>query len=227
MAGDWYPKRLDELDAWHAGYKAQTTATGTAHGLSAAQVTQAAADADMVALLVDFDQQLRGYVEAFTAWRDIVLRGDKNDPMPDPPTAPVLTIPDGDFLPGIEERTRESANIIKASSGYTPAVGEDYGIVSPAGTGPTTPALKVAALPGTSNVEGRIAKGGHSMVAIDMQRGGGAWTEILRVGTAKFTDTTPPQVAGQPEQRNYRAQGVVADVRTGDLSDVASVVTEP
>ena len=227
MAGDWYKKRLDELDSWHAGFKAQTIATGTTHGLSAGQVSQAGLDADLVSILVDYDAQLRGYVEAFTAYRDFLLRGDKNAPLPDPPTAPVLVIPENPFLPGIEPRTRDMANIIKADTDYTTSVGEDYGIVSPVSSGPTTPSLKVAALVGTSDVEIKIAKGGHSMIAIDMQRGGGDWTEIKRVGTANTTDTTPALVDGQPEKRNYRAQGIVSDARVGAMSDVASTVTSP
>jgi hypothetical protein len=34
-------------------------------------------------------------------------------------------------------------------------------------------------------------------------------------------------VSGQPETREYRAQGMVANARTGDLSPTVSVVTTP
>src|SRR3989304_273384 len=57
---DWYKKKLSELDSWHAAFSAQCAATGTTHGLSAGNVTQAATDATFVAALLNFDQQIRG-----------------------------------------------------------------------------------------------------------------------------------------------------------------------
>jgi hypothetical protein len=34
-------------------------------------------------------------------------------------------------------------------------------------------------------------------------------------------------VAGQPEQREFRVQGMLDNARTGDPSDIVSVVTTP
>ena len=44
---------------------------------------------------------------------------------------------------------------------------------------------------------------------------------------AVFVDSRPPLVVGQPEQREYRVQGIVKNARSGSLSDVVSVVTVP
>jgi hypothetical protein len=44
---------------------------------------------------------------------------------------------------------------------------------------------------------------------------------------ATFVDSTAALVADQPETREYRAQGMVANARTGDLSATVSVVTTP
>jgi len=40
-------------------------------------------------------------------------------------------------------------------------------------------------------------------------------------------DTRPPLVLGQPEQREWRVQGLLKNSRTGSLSDAVSVVTVP
>lgn len=225
---DWYKKKLSELDSWHTAYAAQCAATGTIHGLSAGAVTQAGADAQMVSLLVDFDEQIRGYLQAWTEYRDAILRGDPNAPMPVLPTPPTLALPPlVTFMPGIEARTRGDANIIKADPDYTQAVGEDYGIVAPVGTGPVTPSLRATAIAGTSHVSLAIAKGGYAVVAIDRRLAGGVFAQIGVSQTATFVDTTPPSVPGQPEVVEYRAQGMVSNQRVGDLSPTVSVVTVP
>lgn len=155
------------------------------------------------------------------------ISGDPNVAMPAEPTQPALTIPAEAFLPGIQARTRAFANVIKADADYTPAVGEDYGIVAPAAGGPGTPALKAFAVPGSSSVTLKISKAGHSVIAIDLRRGGGAWEQIGVSQTATFTDSTAALSAGQPETREYRAQGMSGNSRVGDLSAVVSVVTTP
>lgn len=57
--------------------------------------------------------------------------------------------------------------------------------------------------------------------------GGGAFAQIGIVQTANFTDTTAPLVAGQPEQREYRVQGMLNNARMGGLSATVSTVTVP
>jgi len=227
MAVDWYPLRLSELSEWHETFAAQCTATGTTHSLSAGNVSQAGQDRTLVGLLTNFDEAIRGYVQAWTEFRDSCLAGDPNAPFPTPPSQPALTLPPGTFFPGIEARTRLLANIIKADADYTPAVGEDYGIVAAVPAGPGVPSLKASALPGSSQVSLKIAKAGYDLVALDMRRGGGDWTQVGVSQTATFIDTTPPATPGQPEQREYRAQGMIGNQRSGALSDTVSVVTIP
>ncbi len=49
----------------------------------------------------------------------------------------------------------------------------------------------------------------------------------LEMRMAKIIDNTAPLVAGQPEQREYRVQGIENNVRVGALSGIVSVVTVP
>ena len=223
---DWYPQRLSERDSWHASFDAQATATGTTHGLLAGDVAEIRVDAILVSLCADFDVVLRQYVEAWTEWRNLVLDGDPNVAFPPPPTPPTLTLPDEDFKPGVQPRTRSKAAIIKADADYTQAVGEDYGIVSPAAPPAGVPALQAFALT-ASQIRLAVSKAGYSVVAIDSRRAGGAWEQIGISQTAEFIDARPPLVAGQPELREFRAQGMENNARVGALSAVVSAVTVP
>lgn len=223
---DYYPSRVADRVAWHANFSAEAVATGTTLGLNAAAVTQIPIDASTVALVVNYSEQAEAFRQEVTAFRDNLLNGDPLAPMPVSPAMSAAPTFDIDALPGIEARTRGYVAIIKASPNYTQAIGEAYGIV-PAASELQTPSLKGAAVPGTSNVALKIGKGGHPATAIDMQRNGGGWSEIGRPLTASFTDTTAPLVAGQPEQRSYRAQGVVGNDRVGDMSDTVTLVTTP
>jgi len=51
------------------------------------------------------------------------------------------------------------------------------------------------------------------------------WVQIGISQTATFTDVTAALVAGQPEQRKYRCQGMLNNARTGGLSATVSAVT--
>jgi hypothetical protein len=128
----------------------------------------------------------------------------------------------------IQARTRQYRAIILASVGYTQEIGELYGIVAPAAGPLATPGIqKATPQPGTPNVDLNLFKGGYDVIAIDMKRAGGGWVQIGVSQTANFKDTTAPLVAGQPEQREYRCQGMLNNARTGDLSATISAVTVP
>ena len=57
--------------------------------------------------------------------------------------------------------------------------------------------------------------------------GGGTWEQIGVWMTAECIDARAPLVAGRPEQREYRAQGMQNNERVGAPSAVVSVVTVP
>src|SRR5688572_18682610 len=122
---DWYPTALAALIPWHANFAAQATATGTTHGLSAGQVTQIGVDSAVVEEVVNYLAAVSAFSQAFTEFKDIMLRGPLNTPMPTPPAPPPMLSFEGGQLPAIEARTRQYAAIIKADPDYTQAFGED------------------------------------------------------------------------------------------------------
>lgn len=226
MAVDYYPARRADRPAWHKNLANEAVASGTTLNLTAGQVTQIGHDSDAVQQLVDYTEAIDAFRQEVTAFSNDVLEGDPLGPVPTEPASPADIVLAVGTLPGIEARTRQFVAIIKAAPGFTTAVGEAYGIIAPSGA-LDTPSLKATAVPGSSDVGLKIAKGGYSVIAIDMRRGGGAWVQIGVSQLATFVDTTAALVAGQPETREYRAQGMVANARTGDLSPTVSVVTTP
>lgn len=225
-ANHYYPRRLQERGPWHANFAAQAAATGAAYGLSPADVAQIQTDAANVRLIVQWSEAVDAFAQAVTAYRESLLHGDRNKPAPAPPVAPAaLSLGVGSML-GIVERTRRFIRVVKSSQGYTRAVGESYGIVPPERAKPGTPRVSAEAFPGT-RVRLRLFKAGYTLFAIDSRRGGGDWEQIGFSSRAVYLDDRAPLVLGQPERREYRVQGIVGNTRTGDLSDVAVVITLP
>lgn len=223
---DWYPTRASDLVAWHANFAVEAAATGATLGLTAGNLTQIPVDSTNVALVVNYSEAVDAFRQEVTAFKNNVLNGDPLAAMPVAPVAPATLAPGVGSLPGIQARTRDFAARIKASANYTTAIGEAYGIVAPSGSGFGTPTVVGAAQIG-SQVKLKIGKAGYSVLAVDSRRGGGGWEQIGVSQTATFTDSRAPLAAGQPEQREYRVQGLVNNARDGSPSDIATVVTVP
>ena len=228
MAVDWYPNTLTALGPWHSTFSIQVAATGTTHGLTAGNVTQAGQDSDNVFIILNYDQELRSYVQAWTAWRDFVLRGDPTEAPTAQPTVPEAPdFGEAPVVPGIRARTRGYANVIKASPTYEASVGEDYGIVAAVAPPPGPPSIALATALIDSEVALKLSKAGYPALAIDMRRDGGAFSQIGVSLTATFVDETAPLEAGQPEVREYRVQGLEGNARVGDVSATVSISTTP
>jgi hypothetical protein len=225
---DWYPPKLADRIPWHANYNVNAQATGTTYGLSAGDKTDILNDAANVPLVVNFKEAVAAYAQAVTEWAAAILDGPIGTAFPPIPTAPTPPTFALGSKPSIQPRTRVSGGVVKADADYTKEIGEAYGIVAPAPGPLADPSIQTATpTPGTSQVVLGLFKGGYGVIAVDMRRAGGGWVQIGISQTATFTDTTPPLVAGQPEQREYRVQGMLNNARTGGLSATVSAVTVP
>ena len=212
---DWYPSRLGDRIPWHTNFNTQAVATGVSRGLSAAQVTQITADLGALTVIINALVAADDYAQALTAFKDAFLDGPIGVIAPSLPAPPAsITLPVG-AIASIQARTRQYAALIKAQPTYTHSIGELYGIEPPAAGPLADPSVRTA-MPtaGTSNVVLNLTKGG-------------AWNQIGVSQTATFTDTTALLVAGQPEQRDYRVQGMLNNARAGGLSATVSAVTVP
>ena len=223
---DWYPRELASRVAWHANFALQASTNGTTLGLVAGQVTQAGIDSTVVAAIINHLQEVSTFSQAVTAWKDHMFNATIGTPTDAPPTPPSELSPPLGALPAIIARTRQYAAIIKADPDYTPEIGELYGILPPASAEPGTPGLVATALT-QSQVEIKIDKAGYTILAIDSRRGAGTWEQIGVSQLATYVDNRAPLVVGQPEQREYRAQGMENNQRVGALSSIVSAVTVP
>ena len=226
MAGDWYPQRLADRIPWHANVDTNAQATGTAQGLSAAMKTSIGKDKLVVPIVVNFKEGVEAYAQAVTEWADLILNGPLGTPFPAVPTAPTVPTFEGGDEAAIQPRHRQYRGIVTAHPLYTAEVGENYGYIAPEAPPAGVPSLQATALT-ASQVRLAVAKAGYSVVAIDSRRAGGAWEQIGVSMTAEYIDARPPLVAGQPELREYRAQGMENNARVGALSAVVSAVTVP
>lgn len=224
MGSDWYPTREDELIAWHSAFAAGVAAYAAALGIAAPVVAQVQQDAATVASVLTYLEQAKNFASEVVAFKTQVLRGDlntPNPPLPNPPAA--LTLGLG-WQANIEARTRQLAAQIKANTAYTTQMGEDMGI-EPTG-GAVALSVRAVARP-NHRVDVRVTRGGYPAAALDSRRNGGPWEQIAVLVNATWEDTRPPLVPGQPETREYRAQGYQGNARVGDVSETVAVVTEP
>jgi hypothetical protein len=225
---DWYPKRMADRIPWHANFDVQAQAKGTTYGLSAEDKTDILNDADNVPLIVNYVEASRAFAQSVTEWAEIMFNAPIGAELPSLPSAPSPPIFADGSKPSIVPRTRQHGGIIKADADYTAEVGESFGIIAPAPGPAEAPSISRAeALAGTSQVRLSLDKGSYDVIAVDMRRGAEPWVQIGVSQTATFVDTTAPLAAGQPEQREYRVQGMQNNLRTGDVSPAVSVVTVP
>lgn len=226
MAVFWYPKAFAARIPFHENFDENAQATGSTYGLSVGDKADIALDKDNVPKVVNFKEGVAAYAQAVTEWAEIILEGEIGSVFPPPPTAPVPPTFALGSKTAIRGRTLLYAGVIKSDADYTPLVGENYMIVSPADPPPGTPSIKATALT-QSQVRLQVTKAGYNSVAIDARYTGGVFAEIGVCTTSEFIDGRPPQVPGQPDLIEYRCQGRENNARTGPLSGIVSVVTVP
>ncbi len=132
------------------------------------------------------------------------------------------------FRPGSAcvARARQRGGQIKASPAYTTAIGEDCRFVAPSGDGDEStpkPVLK-ATVQTDFAVTLKFAMYNHDQIEIQSQRAGETeWTTIGFDTNSPYTDARAPLVAGQPENRRYRARYIKNDNPVGEWSDIIEV----
>lgn len=192
-----------------------------------ADVMQATQNAVVVTNAVNTVNSIREDAKEYTGVKDILLYALLGTAMPTEPTATAWpAFADGDIA-GIIPWTRALSNRIKADAAYTPAIGNDLGIVG-TGSAPGTdvPVLKGVALIAYA-VEVGWVKAGHDGVKLQSQRAGETvWTDLASDFNSPYVDNRAPLVAGAPEERRYRAAYLDNDLVTTGWSDTLSVTAQ-
>ncbi|PYI91163.1 MAG: hypothetical protein DME97_14525 [Verrucomicrobia bacterium] len=216
-------------DAFAAQLQAFKTAVpgyATTLGLTPAQVTAQAADADYFSYVLACQQLIRNSASQWTGWKDLTRAGGDLPPS-GAPVAPVFPTAVPPVAPGVEVRFRALVKQIKGSPAYNEAIGAALGIEGSQQTGPDYATL-------APNINATIS-GTHVNVAWDWS-GFSAFLDICEIqvdrtgsgfGPLAF-DTTPGYVDTEPfpstpTKWTYRAIYRVGDQRVGQWSKSVSI----
>jgi len=229
----WYPTNLQDQAAWHVVFSKQADIDGTTYGLTAAEVTQIKNDKAMVVFLAEVTITLDTFVDTVRTFRKDVMELPVDGTTPTFPGTPTIT-PAADVPRGIWERVTEFANRIKASAGYTNAVGESYGIVGTKADAPTPGLVQ-------PQIELAAAKHGYLFSIIVSKReesdawqvwlrpadSGGAY-DLAATGTGKALDVIySPATPGDPVQLQVYVQLRKNNANYGEPSDIGLVTVNP
>jgi hypothetical protein len=190
--------------------------------ITAAQTTAITLICNEFANVYNYVLQARATTESLVEWRDIILKGTPvGAAAPAPPAYPVYLALGGSTI-GIFTAFRDYVDLIKASPGYTRAIGEDLMIVAvkPEGRveGEVTPELKIK------------STGGHTLqIAGSLQGLDAMRVEYIKDGTsvwhiAAFLTSLPAEISialatpGQPETGRIRAVLIKKNEEFGNFS---------
>lgn len=208
-------------------FKTNIGAYATTLGVSPAQVTAQAADADYFAYALACQQTMQNGSQQWTAWKNL-MRGGGTPPSTGTPVAPVFPTSVTAVPLGIEVRFRALAKQIKANANYNVAIGDALGIEGSVQSGPDLSTIQPQ-----FDV---IVRGGQVFLDWDWQgysqfldtcelqvdRGAGQGFILLAEDTTPgYTDTAP--FPATPTKWTYRAIYRVADARVGQWSNPVSV----
>lgn len=225
---DWLSPRLADLPPLFNNLFIQAQLTGTAHGLTAAQVTQIGVDDQEVGGIVDMNTGVETFRQAWRQFIEVMLYAPIGTPLPTPPTPPELY----ELLPtaqsAIIPRLRQTRGILYASPTWNNELAEAYGLRAPS----SDPGTPKPVLRGTAETEFavrlRFAMLGHDQLEIYSRRGSETeWTLITVDTNNPYVDGREPLVPGQPEVREYRARYRDDDLPVGEWSDVIAVTAQP
>lgn len=225
----WLPVRESDKLTWLQNFALKLNVyVGTA-GIVAGDVTAVNLYRDLYLWSINRTDQIRTVSQDLTEWKRLLSDGPIGTPIGAAPIAPTYpALPVGTPVAGIFPLVIALAERIRNTAGYTTAIGEDLGIVPPAGGPPLgDPVATLTALP-ASQVQVGFAKSTSDGVLVESQRGAEVtWTVLGTDRFAPYLDTRAPLMAGQPEVRRYRLRYLDGDDPIGNYSAVASVTTVP
>ena len=231
---EYLPTDEPGLADWFENWAAKMDDHGAEHGFSAAEIQQAQDDAILVRNIVSAWQAIQAYRSEFSNFKNLILDGAKDAPMPAYPqfVVPFAPASAGRLLPGVVKRTKSCVRRLRESIAYNEAVGADFRVLPPRSLriapNEAKPALRPQVLT-SSQIEAAFKKNGFDGIELEVQRGSNAnlWTPVGRFYTSPAEDPTPPSAVELPEIRRYRARYLKRNKPVGEYSDIVSIITKP
>ncbi len=223
---DYIAQNDDQFAAQLQTFKTGIGAYATTLGVTPAQVTAQAADADYFGYIVACQGIMQGGAQQFTAWKNLLRAGGAPPPAGEP-MAPVFPTAVTAVALGVEVRFRALVKSIKAHPNYNDAIGQALGIEGPEQTGPDLSSVQpdiTVTLSGNAVQIGWGWGGDRAfldMIELQVDRGNG-WTLLAYDTTPNYTDTTP--LPATPGKWKYRAIYRVGDAQVGVWSNTVETM---
>jgi hypothetical protein len=228
----WLPRTLEGLAPWFANFAFKFAGYYTSLGFVAADLAQVENDSVMVQWLLDAQHGAQTNLDAFRAYRDETLYGEKGDPTPVEPPAALPPMPAATTTE-ILERLSLLVERIQLADNYTEAIGEALGIIAAPGDSLSPDNVKptIQTYPAQTGYEFAVivsGRGDADMLNVEIRRmNQETWTTV-KSGTGKGVDVTiTPTTAGQPEKIEVRVQLLRKNEPYGQPSDPAYVTVTP
>ena len=230
---EYYPTLKAEQPEWLNNLAAKMVTYTGALGLDPVTVGKRANDCRCLAWYIgDVSTAVRDFGKAYTAAAESLSSGSGEFVPPAfvQPPLPTTTPPTTLVDQGALTRITLYVKIIKASEGYTEAIGIDMGIVGTEATKPEGPpdfTLDTIMGPDCHCAVVKYKKRGHMAVVIQGKVGAGDWVELSVSTQSPYTDSRPLAVAGQPEVREYRLRYWDDGAAVGEWSAVQKITIAP
>jgi hypothetical protein len=203
----------------------------TRYTLTAAQLAQILDDALVYQHMLNASNLLDEDVKEFYTYKKNIMEGDPNVeagdyPKIELPSLPVLTNPP---KAGIEKRSQELYNYLKAHPNRTAESLADLGISAGEGDSVSPEDLKPTLKPKAQIddvIEIAFNKQAQSSIRIQRETAADKWTTVGEATSSPFVDETPSP-DGKPEKRRYRAVYLAKNKPVGQYSDIVTIVTTP
>lgn len=226
----YYPSRIASQVEWLQNFRAKLPGYATALGVSAGQLTAAAADSGwLIYVLGTWLGSVRAWSPACTDYVQEIQTGTGSPALP---TFTAPTPPAGvtAVAAGALDRLFDLVQALKDAAGYSEAIGTDLGIVgAEAAADHPVPGVKLSAMQGGGCQCVKIAftKYSHQGVYIESKRGAGGW-EFIGVDTeSPYMDERALLAAGTPEVREYRLRYWDKGTPNGEWTDLMRITVSP
>jgi hypothetical protein len=224
----YLPQQESERVTWLNNFAAKLPAHAATFGISPAEVTAVNDMAALYSYIINLIGQSKTFTQELTQFKNLLSIAPSGAtlgalPAFTPAAAPPLTQAGiFTFIGGLVKRIKGT------TASYTTAIGEDLGIIGDETTFDAAnfqTALKGKSLPGSNEIT--FVKSATDGVNIYSHPVGNpdpnVWEKLAFDTSSPYNDTRPLAVAGIPENRKYRARGVINDAEIGQWSDILSL----
>jgi hypothetical protein len=218
----YLPKDEPGKRKWLTNWAAKLPTYAATVGVTAAEVTQAAADSAFFNYVCDAHAQHTKTTRDWTAYKHAAAHGDALGNLP---TTPALGTAPATVPPDIFGRNCALAGRIKKHPSYTEAMGQDLGIIGAEQTidySSLKPVLNITLQAGHPVIDWH--KQGMDSLELWADRGDGKGFIFLAIDSVPlYTDTAALPAPGAGAVWKYKGIYREADAQVGQWSDVVSI----